>query len=261
MYRLNKYRTYFKSVTIIFIISMVFLSATIWNNLLKPEKTVHNGWLFVWLGLTVISGIVILVITFRLFSEKELKSYIEEVKESERKKMLYDSEVKMGNNVEKKETKEINVTEIMEDLLPDAKGIKTPESFAESILKKIASKFQMVQGLCYQESKGSFKAIAKFAFTGENTYESFKLGETLCGQAALNQEIMLISDIPESYFKIESGLGKSYPKHLLFVPVIYKKKTIALFEMAYFVSLDEQTLSVFSELTRFLGERFFKFMK
>jgi two-component system chemotaxis sensor kinase CheA len=119
----------------------------------------------------------------------------------------------------------------------------------------------MVQGLCYQESKGSFRTIAKYAFTGEKTPENFKPGETLGGQAALNQEMMLISDIPETYFKIESGLGQTYPKHLVFVPVIYRKKTIALLEMAYFVSLDEQTLSVFRELTGYLGERFAKFMK
>lgn len=261
MYHLNKYRTYLKSVMIIFIILIILLSVTIWNNLLSLEKTFHYGWLFIWLCLSVLSGILILVITYKLYNEKELNSYIDDVKENERKKILEEFEDKKGTDKDKQETEEINVLEIIEDFLSNIKGIKSIESFAERILKNIASKFQMVQGLCYQESKGSFKVIAKFAYTGENTPEIFKLGETLGGQAALNQEIMVVSDIPESYFNIESGLGQSYPKHLLFMPVIYKKKTIALFEMAYFVSLDEQTLLVFRELTKYLGERFVKFLK
>ncbi len=261
MHHLNKYRRYLISVMIIFIISILLLSVTIWNNLLRSEKTFQYGWLFIWLCLAILSAILILVITYKLYNERELKSYIEEVKENERRKVSDEFEAKKEAKKDKTETEEVNVLEIIEDLLPDAKGLKSIESFAERILKNIASKFHMVQGLCYQESKGSFKVIAKYAFTGENPPETFKLGETLGGQAATNQEIMLVSDIPESYFNVESGLGRSYPKHLLFVPVIHKKKTVALFEMAYFVSLDEQTLSVFSELTRYLGERFAKFMK
>jgi len=234
---------------------------TIWNTSLRSEGTFHYGWSFVWLCVSILCGILIVVITIRLYGEKELQSYVDEVKENERKKISEEFEDKKGKAKDKKEVEEIDVTEIIEDLLKNIKGIKSVESFAERILKNVAAKFQMVQGLCYQESKGSFKTIAKYAFTSENTPEIFKLGETLGGQAALNQEIMVVSDIPESYFKIESGMGQSYPKHLVFVPVIFKKKTIALLEMAFFISLDEQTLSVFRELTRYLGERFVKFMK
>jgi len=249
------------SVMVVFIISILLLSVTLWNHLIRSEKVTHYGWLFVWLFLALFSGILMLVITYHLYGEKKLKSYIEEVKENERKKILSELEAKKETKNNIKEAEEIDVLEIIEDFLPDTKGIKTIESFADRILKSIALKFQMVQGLCYQESKGSFKTIAKFAFTGEHPPENFKLGETLGGQAALNQELMLIGDIPESYFKIESGLGQSYPKHLVFVPVIHRKKTIALLEMAFFLPLDKKTLSVFRELTGYLGERFFKFMK
>ncbi|MBN2215140.1 MAG: GAF domain-containing protein [Bacteroidales bacterium] len=246
---------------IVFVISMLLLAVTIWNHLLKSVESNQHGWLFIWLCLAILSGIMMLVITYNLYNEKKLKSYIAEVKESERKGIFSESEVIKENVNDIKETKDINVKEAIEEFVPDIKGIKTVESFADRLLKSLASKFQMVQGLCYQESKGNFRTIAKFAFTGEKDPESFKLGVTLGGQAAANQEMMLVSNIPESYFKIESGLGKSYPKHLVFVPVIYKKKTIALIEMAYFISLDEQTLSVFRELTGYLGERFVKIMK
>lgn len=261
MRQLNKYRTSLKTVMIIFIISVLLLSVTIWNNLLFLEKTFHFGWLFIWFCLAVLSGIAVLLLTYRLYGEKELKKYLDEAKKNERNNILDEIETKKTSDKEKTEDEEINVLEIIEDLLPKAKSIKSAESFAERFLTNIASKYQMVQGLCYQENKGSFKVIAKYAYTGEGTPVSFKLGDTLGGQAAKDQEIMLVSDIPENYFQVESGLGQSYPKHLLFVPVLFKKKTIALFEMAYFVSLDEQTLSVFRELTRYLGERFAKFMK
>ncbi len=261
MQRLNKYKTYLKTVMAIFIISVILLSITIWNNLLTIERTFHFSWLFIWLCLAVLSGVIILVLTNKLYGEKELRRSIDELIQAERNKLLDEIEVKKEADKEKKEAEEVNAREIIEDFLPRAKSIKSAESFAAGILKNIASKYQMVQGLCYQESKGSFNIIAKYAYTGKNTPESFKPGDTLGGQAAKDQEIMLVSNIPEDYFKVESGLGQSYPKHLLFVPVVYKKKTIALFEMAYFVSLDEQTLSVFRELTRYLGERFVKFMK
>jgi uncharacterized membrane protein len=261
MQHLKKYRSYLRTGMVVFIISMLLLSITIWNHFLKSEELSQLGWLVAWLCLAILTAILILVITYRLYGEKRLKSCIEEARENERSEIMKEMEAKKETDIDIKEAVVTDVRKIIEDILPDTKGIKTIESYADRILKSLASKFQMVQGLCYQENKGSFRVIAKFAFTGEKTPEDFKPGETLGGQAALNQEMMLVSDIPESYFKIESGLGQSYPKHLVFVPVIHKKKTIALLEMAYFVSLDEQSLSVFRELTGYLGERFYKLTK
>ncbi len=257
----NKYRVYLKTGIVVFIISMLLLLITLWNHLLKSEELANLGWIVIWLCLAVLSAILILVITYNLYGEKQLRSCIEEARENERTEIMNELEAKKETESDIKEAVETDVREIIESIIPDTKGIKTIESYADRILKSLASNFQMVQGLCYLENKGSFRTIAKFAFTGEKSPENFKPGETLGGQAALNQEMMLVSDIPESYFKIESGLGQAYPKHLVFVPVIYKKKPIALIEMAYFIPLDEQTLSVFRELTGYLGEKFYKLMK
>lgn len=261
MQHLKKYRSYLKTGMTVFIISMLLLLITIWNHFLKSEELSQMGWLVTWSCLAFLSAILILVITYRLYGEKQMKRCIEEARKNERTEIMNELEAKKETESEIKEAVETDVREIIEDIIPDIKGIKTIESYADRILKSLASKFQMVQGLCYQENKGSFRTIAKFAFTGEKTPENFKPGETLGGQAALNQEMMLVSEIPESYFKVESGMGQSYPKHLVFVPVIHKKKTIALLEMAYFVSPDEQALSVFRELTGYLGERFYKLTK
>ncbi len=260
MYRPDKYRIYSFILLIIFILAILVLAGYLWSTYLKTDKLFSMGWLaFLILWITAsVTGIFIIVNT--LTDTSILNKHIENIVSEERTKMLSELDEKR-----KKETEEIiaegNIEELIDDIIPDSKELKTIENYASKLISNLASRFDFVQGLCYHLVKNNFNVLTKFAFTDEQNPESFKPGETLPGQAAKNQEVMVVGELPENYFEVKSGLGGSLPKYLVFLPLVYKNKTIALLELASFKSIDEITLHILNELSLKLGERFAKFSK
>lgn len=57
-------------------------------------------------------------------------------------------------------------------------------------------------------------------------------GENLVGQCFLEKDTIFITDIPENYIKISSGLGKENPKSILLVPLILNQKAYGIIELA-----------------------------
>lgn len=72
----------------------------------------------------------------------------------------------------------------------------------------------------------------------ENT--RFSLEEGLVGAALHRKDIHQISEIPEGYFQIESGLGVAAPRALVFVPLHFQGAAIGVIELASFNTLDSK---------------------
>ena len=58
------------------------------------------------------------------------------------------------------------------------------------------------------------------------------LGDGLIGVCALEKNTIYITDVPEDYMEIESGLGDSKPKSLLIVPLKSESKIMGVIELA-----------------------------
>ena len=65
-------------------------------------------------------------------------------------------------------------------------------------------------------------------------FESFRLGEGLVGQCALEQKPILLNDVPHDYLKIRSGIGESIPASSMIFPILYEGETLAVVEIASF---------------------------
>jgi CheY-like chemotaxis protein/HAMP domain-containing protein len=68
----------------------------------------------------------------------------------------------------------------------------------------------------------------------ERPVSTFKLGAGLVGQAAKRDEIMVIDDPPEGYFKIGSGLGEATPRQLLLLSLWRAGKALGVVEFGLF---------------------------
>ncbi len=121
------------------------------------------------------------------------------------------------------------------------------KKFAEESLSLIAKVFPITSGIFYIREKGTKEFIPEgdYAYFSENPAGRFILGETLPGQAAKNKRAINLSDIPEGYIKIASGLGQGSPKHLYFLPLINNDETIAVIELASFKEFDKETEKLF----------------
>ena len=56
----------------------------------------------------------------------------------------------------------------------------------------------------------------------------------LVGASFTNNEDQLITDIPDNYFAINSGLGSSTPKSLLITPLCFENNVLGVIELAFF---------------------------
>ncbi|WHY00520.1 CHASE3 domain-containing protein [Neobacillus sp. DY30] len=94
-----------------------------------------------------------------------------------------------------------------------------------------------VYGVVYlrrnQGSEVRYVKEAGYAVAGEEgAAASFRIGEGLIGQAALDKRIFLIDKLPEEHFKVTSGLGQSSPTNLLVAPILVDGRVEAVVEFA-----------------------------
>ena len=68
----------------------------------------------------------------------------------------------------------------------------------------------------------------------KNLSSRFKLGEGVVGQAALEKEYIQLSNVPDDYIVIQSGLGESKPTHILAMPFLYDNKVKGVIELGSF---------------------------
>jgi len=72
-----------------------------------------------------------------------------------------------------------------------------------------------------------------FAFDREKyVSRTFEFGEGLVGRAAMEKELIYITDLPPGYMKIRSGLGEDIPSSLLLIPVILDERVLGVMELA-----------------------------
>jgi len=68
----------------------------------------------------------------------------------------------------------------------------------------------------------------------KNVANSFRLGEGIVGQCALEGKTLLLTNVPSDYITISSGLGEATPLNLIVVPVMFEGEVKAVIELASF---------------------------
>src|ERR1700678_186395 len=62
----------------------------------------------------------------------------------------------------------------------------------------------------------------------------FRLGEGLVGQCAQEKQRILLTNVPDDYIKINSGLGESAPLNIIVLPILFEGSVRAVVELASF---------------------------
>lgn len=85
----------------------------------------------------------------------------------------------------------------------------------------------------HDENKKTLEALGTYAYDKQRYWQkSIMEGEGLAGQVFLEGSTVYLTEVPETYSKITSGLGYSRPKSVLVVPIKSNDRVYGVIEMA-----------------------------
>jgi HAMP domain-containing protein/signal transduction histidine kinase/CheY-like chemotaxis protein len=98
------------------------------------------------------------------------------------------------------------------------------------------------------------KLLASYAFRNrKNVGNRFSLGEGLVGQAALEKERILITNAPDDYVQITSGLGQARPTNIIVLPVLFEGQVKAVMELSSFEKFSPTHQAFLDQLVESIG--------
>jgi putative methionine-R-sulfoxide reductase with GAF domain len=195
-------------------------------------------------------AIVLLSVFNKTDSSESNVVYIEKFKDKKESNSATKQEEKTG-----KQEADVDVLAIQDQV----KAITDPKKKAEKILSLLADKVEASQAAYYtaakQDGKNMITLFAAYAFVlPESQTVSYEFGEGLAGQVAKEQKLINISDIPEGYITILSGLGESKPAHLIISPVLQDKQLLGVAEIAFFKKLDKNQVVFIQKVLQLLAD-------
>ena len=111
---------------------------------------------------------------------------------------------------------------------------------SDKILSNLVKYMDANQGAIFlmkeeERKQDKLYMISSYAW-GRKKYieKNIENGEGLLGQVAIEKETIYVTDIPDNYVNITSGLGDANPRSLLIVPLKYNDELYGVIELASF---------------------------
>ncbi|MBF0106252.1 MAG: response regulator [Deltaproteobacteria bacterium] len=132
------------------------------------------------------------------------------------------------------------------ELAEKMRGNKDLPTLSRDIVTHIAKYLNAQVGTFYvADDAGTLSLAGSYAFTRRKNLEAkIKLGEGIVGQAALEQQPIILANIPDDYVHIASSLGETAPKSIIALPLIMDNRVEAVIELATLTSFTEQHISL-----------------
>jgi PAS domain S-box-containing protein len=122
----------------------------------------------------------------------------------------------------------------------------TSTALSQRVLSELADYARAQVGALFvlEAESGQLNLVASHAYTRRKGASTrIDLGEGLVGQAALERKQILITDVPEGHFPIESGLGTSTPASLCVTPLLFEGSVRGMIELGSMRTFDDATLA------------------
>lgn len=255
---MKKFVTGQKNITTILIIWIIVCIAAITATLIPATRSVAS-WILI--GFPILSAIVMIAVVS--YAKKLLhaadvienqlafmpnrggndrlndayndaKNSAEENNEKiKQEKIRQEKELKAKREAE--ESKHLD--QVASDIAADLEQTADINDYFDKLLSNFAKAFDIVQGVAYALNPKieKFEIKSTYAYYTPDTDKTFELGEGINGQVAKDKKALMLDNIPENYIQVVvSGLGQGSPKHLIFIPLVNKGKTVALVELATF---------------------------
>lgn len=152
-------------------------------------------------------------------------------KEEEARKQL-DEQQRWGANT---------VARINDIIRMNSHDLKT---LCQSLIRELVLSVNANQGGVFlineqEQMDVTYDLVAAFAYNRQKLLKrSFRIGEGVIGACIAEKEQIYMTEVPDEFVEITSGLGGANPRNILVVPFIHDGKVLGVFEMASFTILE-----------------------
>ena len=131
-------------------------------------------------------------------------------------------------------------------------------NFGSNVIQAVSHYLNAEIGVFYantdNNNKEDYCIIGSYAFPDSDVKnKSIKLGEGLIGQTAIDKKQIIIKNIPDSYFRIKSGLGNTLPNTLCITPVLKDGDVMGIIEVAMLNEISEIGKQYLTEASRLIA--------
>ncbi len=120
----------------------------------------------------------------------------------------------------------------------EIRGELEPQELADRAIRLLARYLEApLAAIYYFDKERVLRLVGQYAHlpgASPESAPSFRPGEGLLGQAALQQDVVVIADPPANYLRVRSGLGEGPPRALVFLPLLHNGRVRGVIELALF---------------------------
>lgn len=110
-------------------------------------------------------------------------------------------------------------------------------ALAENVIQELVGYLNASAGgfflMSEEEDEPRLNLITSFAFDRKKYLKKqFSMGEGLVGTCAIEKEKIVLTEIPDDYINITSGLGEGKPRSLILIPLKFEEAILGVIEIA-----------------------------
>jgi HAMP domain-containing protein/CheY-like chemotaxis protein/signal transduction histidine kinase len=137
-------------------------------------------------------------------------------------------------------------------------GQRDMKTVAQMVLSELAPLVEAQQGVFYVNASDNGQPVMRllggYAYNKrKNLANEFHPGEGLVGQCTLEKERILVTNVPNNYVHISSGLGEAPPNNIVVLPVLFEGEVKAVIELSTFHTFSDTHLTFLDQLTESIG--------
>ncbi len=142
-------------------------------------------------------------------------------------------------------------------------GQRDLESVSRLIMSELTPLVSAQHGAFYMKDENgvgdsnrteALKLVATYAYKErKHVANRFAEGEGLVGQAALEKKPILLTNVPDDYIQITSGLGEAPPRNIIVLPVVFEGEVKGVIELASFARFSQINQIFLDQLAESVG--------
>ena len=139
-------------------------------------------------------------------------------------------------------------------LSTEMQGEQRLEVLGGRVLTFLAGYLDAQVGAIYiNDGAGRFRRFAGYALPADAEADVVRAGDGLVGQAARENRVLHVTDVPAGYLAVASGLGRAMPAELVVAPATVDRVVQAVVELGFFRHVHAEELEFLRRVSESLG--------